>query len=330
MLPNLGAVNVLIHGLLGDGGSPHPPASTRRPRGLGGRGALASRPHARGTGNTQGSSSPPLRSRRTTSRGPEKSDEARSTTWAPEFVRREVAPHRQEWEDAGRSRARCTWRRRSRGCSASRSPRRWAAGWRPARHRRPAGGMFEAGASSGLMAALFTGGIALPHIAAHGSPGPGRPLRRPTLAATMPIGSASPSPVAAPTSAASARPRCGRRRLRRQRRQTFITSGVRADFVTTAVRTGGPGRGASACSSSRRARRASPSTARCARWAGTAPTPPSCRSSTCACQSRTWSAGEQRLPADRRAVRGRADRARRPRLRHRRPLCSPRDRGVLP
>ena len=63
--------------------------------------------------------------------------------------------------------------------------------------------------------------------------------------------------------------------------KTFITSGVRADFVTVAVRTGGPGRtAASRCWSSRRARPASPSTARCARWAGTAPTPPSCRSST--------------------------------------------------
>ena len=29
-------------------------------------------------------------------------------------------------------------------------------------------GVFEAGASSGLMAALFTGGIALPHLAANG------------------------------------------------------------------------------------------------------------------------------------------------------------------
>ena len=82
--------------------------------------------------------------------------------------------------------------------------------------------------------------------------------------------------------------------------KTFITSGVRADFVTTAVRTGGPGpRAASACSSSRRARPASPSTGRCARWAGTAPTPPSCRSSTCGCRSPTWSA--RRTPASTRS-----------------------------
>ena len=42
--------------------------------------------------------------------------------------------------------------------------------------------MFEAGASSGLMAALFTGGIALPHIAAHGSADLVDRFVRPTLA----------------------------------------------------------------------------------------------------------------------------------------------------
>ena len=42
-------------------------------------------------------------------------------------------------------------------------------------------GMFSAGASSGLMSALFTHGIALPHIAAHGSPDLIDRYVRPTL-----------------------------------------------------------------------------------------------------------------------------------------------------
>ena len=99
--------------------------------------------------------------------------------------------------------------------------------------------------------------------------------------------SRSPSPAAAPTSPASAprRARDGDHYVVNGAK-TFITCGVRADFVTTAVRTGGPGpRRDLACSSSRRARPASPSTGRWRRWAGTAPTPPSCPSSTSGCRS---------------------------------------------
>ncbi len=108
-------------------------------------------------------------------------------------------------------------------------------------------GMFEAGASSGLMAGLFTHGIALPHIISSGDAGlirsfrPADPGRR------------------ADRLAGRHRARRGLRRRRdphhgtaRIRRgdgdhyvvngaKTFITSGIRADFVTTAVRTGGPG-----------------------------------------------------------------------------------------
>ena len=102
---------------------------------------------------------------------------------------------------------------------------------------------FEAGGSSGLAAALFTGGIALPHMAAHGTPEQIDAFVRPTLAGEK-IGVARGH---------RAGWRLGRRghHARRAVRdgdsyvvngaKTFITSGVRADFVTTAVRTGGPG-----------------------------------------------------------------------------------------
>ena len=113
--------------------------------------------------------------------------------------------------------------------------------------------------------------------------------------------------------------------------KTFITSGVRADFVTTAVRTGGPGHGGRQPAGGREGHaRLHRRPVAGARWAGTAPTPPSCRSSTCGCRSPTWSARRTRgFVPDRRAVRGRADRAGRARLRHRRPLARP-HRGVLP
>src|SRR6476619_5979643 len=104
-----------------------------------------------------------------------------------EFVRREVAPHLQEWEDAGE-------------IPRSLHPAAAKQGLLGISFPEDVGGeggdvldtvdlqegMFEAGASSGFMAALFTGGIALPHIAAAASHGQGADLVdrfvRPTLA----------------------------------------------------------------------------------------------------------------------------------------------------
>ena len=68
--------------------------------------------------------------------------------------------------------------------------------------------------------------------------------------------------------------------------KTFITSGVRADFVTTAVRTGGPGHARRQPAGRREGHaRLHRRPVAGARWAGTAPTPPSCRSSTCGSRS---------------------------------------------
>ena len=108
--------------------------------------------------------------------------------------------------------------------------------------------MFDAGASSGLMAGLFTAGIALPHIAASGN---------------ADLVDRFVRPDARRRHDRVARHHRARRRLGRRTHhdpggavrgsdgdhyvvngaKTFITSGVRADFVTTAVRTGGPGHG---------------------------------------------------------------------------------------
>ena len=223
----------------------------------------------------------------------------------------------------------------SRGCSASPSPRRSAAGAATLLDSVDLQeAMFEAGASSGLMAALFTGGIALPaHREPSGQRRPGRPVRpaRPwparrsaSLAVTEPGGG---SDVAGIRTTAV---REGDHYVVNGAK-TFITSGVRADFVTTAVRTGGPGHGGVEPARRRgRARPASPSTGRCARWAGTAPTPPSCRTSTCGSRPPTWSARRTRgfYQIAEQFVVERIG-ARRARLRHRRPLARA-DRGVLP
>ncbi|MFD1825412.1 MULTISPECIES: acyl-CoA dehydrogenase family protein [Mumia] len=111
--------------------------------------------------------------------------------------------------------------------------------------------VIESGGSSGLMAALFTHGIALPHIvSAHLSAPSERSAAlvdryvRPTLAGEM-IGALGVTEPSGGSDVANLRTRAAREGdgYVVNGAKTFITSGVRADFVTTAVRTGGDGFG---------------------------------------------------------------------------------------
>jgi len=162
-----------------------------------------------------------------------------------EFVRREVAPHLQEWEDAGDI-------PRSLHLAAAK------AGLLGVAFPEEVGGQggslldsiamqeafFEAGGSSGLAAGLFTGGIALPHIAAHGTPEQIEVFVRPTLAGER-IGALAVTEPGGGSDVAGLRTTAVRDgdSYVVNGSKTFITSGVRADFVTAAVRTGGPGQG---------------------------------------------------------------------------------------
>ncbi|QSR33172.1 acyl-CoA dehydrogenase [Nocardioides sp. S5] len=164
---------------------------------------------------------------------------------AAEFVRREVAPHLQDWEDAG---------------EIPRALHRTAGGLGLigvgfAEDVGGSGGdlldsvamqeaMFDAGASSGLMAGLFTAGIALPHIAASGDTDLVDRFVRPTLAGEL-IGSLAITEPGGGSDVARITTRAERDgdHYVVNGAKTFITSGVRADFVTAAVRTGGPGHG---------------------------------------------------------------------------------------
>ena len=168
---------------------------------------------------------------------------------AAEFVRREVVPHLQEWEDAGEIPRALHRTAGDLGLIGAAFPEEVGGG----------GGdlvdsvvlqeaMFDAGASSGLMAGLFTAGIALPHIAASGNADLVDRFVRPTLAGDT-IGSLA---ITEPGGGSDVARITTRAELVRgsdgdhyvvNGAKTFITSGVRADFVTTAVRTGGPGHG---------------------------------------------------------------------------------------
>jgi len=99
-----------------------------------------------------------------------------------------------------------------------------------------------AGGSGGLIASLFTGGIALPHIAAAGDPVQIDRWVRPALAGEL-IGALAITEPDGGSDVASIRTTARRDgdHYIVNGAKTFITSGCRADFVTTAVRTGGPG-----------------------------------------------------------------------------------------
>jgi acyl-CoA dehydrogenase len=162
-----------------------------------------------------------------------------------EFVRREVAPHLQEWEDSGSIPRELHLTAGKQGLLGVAFPEEVGGG----------GGtlldsvdlqeaMFEEGASSGLMAALFTGGIALPHIASSSNADLVDRFVRLTLAGET-IGSLAVTEPGGGSDVAGIRTTAvleGDHYVVNGQK-SFITSGVRADFVTTAVRTGGPGHG---------------------------------------------------------------------------------------
>src|SRR5438105_7785853 len=99
-----------------------------------------------------------------------------------------------------------------------------------------------AGASSGLCAALFTHGIATPHILAAGDPVQIERWVKPALRGEL-IGSLAVSEPDAGSDVARIRTRAVRQgdHYVVNGSKTFITSGCRADFVTVAARTGGEG-----------------------------------------------------------------------------------------
>jgi acyl-CoA dehydrogenase len=102
--------------------------------------------------------------------------------------------------------------------------------------------MHYAGGSGGLVAGLLTCGIALPHIVASGNASQIERWVRPTLAGEL-IGALAITEPDGGSDVASIRTTAKRDgdTYVVNGSKTFITSGVRADFVTTAVRNGDAG-----------------------------------------------------------------------------------------
>jgi acyl-CoA dehydrogenase len=160
-----------------------------------------------------------------------------------DFTAREVVPHLAAWEEAGQ---------------VPRELHRTAAavGLLGAGFPEDVGGsggdlidtlvvteqLILSGASGGLVAALLTHGIALPHMVATGDPDLVDRFVRPTLAGEL-IGALAITEPGGGSDVAGLRTRAVRDggEYVVDGAKLYITSGARADFVTTAVRTGGPG-----------------------------------------------------------------------------------------
>lgn len=167
-----------------------------------------------------------------------------------EFTRREVVGSLQEWEDAGEVPRALHLAAAEQGLlGIGFAEEVGGQGGTLADVTALQEGMLAAGASSGLLAALFTGGIALPHLARHGSPELIDRYVRPTLAGEK-IGALAITEPGGGSDVAHLTTRADRLSTGSDEdhyvvngTKTFITSGVRADFATVAVRTGGPGAG---------------------------------------------------------------------------------------
>jgi acyl-CoA dehydrogenase len=159
------------------------------------------------------------------------------------FVRAEVVPHLADWEDAGELPRDLHRKAGALGLLGVGFPDEVGG----------AGGdlldvlvvteeLIQAGGSSGLVAGLCTHGIAVPHIADAGDPDQVARWVRPTLAGEL-IGSLAVTEPDGGSDVAALRTTARRDgdHFVVNGTKTFITSGSRADFVTTAVRTGGPG-----------------------------------------------------------------------------------------
>ncbi|MFZ0141157.1 MAG: acyl-CoA dehydrogenase family protein [Aeromicrobium sp.] len=164
---------------------------------------------------------------------------------ARRFTEREIAPHMAEWEDAGRLPRELHAAAAKAGLMGVSFPEEVGGqGGDIVDSAVVAEGVLDGGGSTGLLASLFTHGIAIPHIVQSGDADLIDRYVRPTLAGEM-IGSLGITEPGAGSDVASLRTRAVRDgdHYVVNGAKTFITSGVRADFVTTAVRTGGDGYG---------------------------------------------------------------------------------------
>jgi acyl-CoA dehydrogenase len=161
------------------------------------------------------------------------------------FAERELVPHLPAWEDAGLVPREVHRRAAEAGLlGIGFAEEVGGCGGTPVDAFIVAEELILAGGSSGLVAALFTHGIGLPHLVEAGDPALIDRVARPVLSGEAIISLAVTEPDGGSDVAGI--------RTRAERdgddylvtgSKLYITSATRADFLTTAVRTGGPGAG---------------------------------------------------------------------------------------
>jgi acyl-CoA dehydrogenase len=164
---------------------------------------------------------------------------------ARRWTEREVAPHIAQWEDDGQLPRELHLSAAKAGLMGVAFPEEVGGqGGTTIDSAVVAEGVLDGGGSGGILASLLTHGIAIPHIVQSGNADLIDRYVRPTLAGEM-IGSLGITEPGGGSDVANIRTRAVRDGddYVVNGAKTFITSGIRADFVTTAVRTGGDGYG---------------------------------------------------------------------------------------
>jgi acyl-CoA dehydrogenase len=159
------------------------------------------------------------------------------------FVQREVLPHQDEWERVGELPRELHRKAADAGLLGASYPEAVGGGGGDAIDALiVAEELHYAGGAGGVFASLFTSGISLPHLVNAGDPQQIDRWVRPTLAGDL-IGSLAITEPDGGSDVANIRTTAKRDGddYVVNGAKTFITSGVRADFVVTAVRTGDAG-----------------------------------------------------------------------------------------
>ncbi len=159
------------------------------------------------------------------------------------FVERDILPHQASWEAEGELPRSLHARAASLGLLGLSYPESVGGGGGDALDALVlAEEVHYAGGAGGLFASLFTSGISLPHLVAAGNPEQIERWVRPTLAGEL-IGSLAITEPDGGSDVAGIRTSAKRdgSDFVVNGTKTYITSGVRADFVVTAVRTGDAG-----------------------------------------------------------------------------------------
>lgn len=160
-----------------------------------------------------------------------------------QFVRKEVAPYQDAWEEQGELPRELHKKAAAYGLLGVGFPETQGGGGGDLIDMLiVAENMNLAGAAGGVNASLYTLGIAIPHIATAGDPAHIEQWVKPTINGDL-IGSLAVTEPGGGSDVAGLKTTAvldGDEYVVNGSKM-FITSGCRADFVTTAVRTGGPG-----------------------------------------------------------------------------------------